>query len=651
MKWPQTIVVLLLLAGSGWRVLMAQALEPELLCHWHDSTLTPTSWLHSRYNEVWGVTLDGRAYAVVGSTMGIHFIDVTDAPQCVPLADAFVAGAAQGSNLVHRDFKHYQHYLYAVADEGSSTLQIIDMSALPAGTTVVYDEDEFVRTAHNLFIDTLTAKLYLCGGNSPTGGFSVRILSLADPSHPVMVASFPNSNFYLPYVHDLYVRNDTAFLNCGGSGLYVVDFTNPVEPVLLGIMNDYAGAGYNHSGWLSDDGHYYFLCDETHGSPLKVVDVSDLTDMHVVATMAAGSADSRIAHNALLRDDVLYVSYYYDGLQVWDVSDPLHPLHIAGYDTYPGPDGYSYKGAWGVFPLPDGKVLLSDMQSGLYVFEAVEKPDYSLSGPDSAHVCTGEDLVIVLEMGADWQLDQLEASVTGLSASGIAADTSSRQLVVHFDGQAMLPGSWALLIELWDGTHAAQWPVWVEVEAPPVAPTLLAPASGAGGVVSDPVDFAWAASSQAASYRLEVAFDTTGSASAWLWLGVTTDTALSVALSDWAMSGDTLWWRVWAENTCGLAASPFQWFVYGMPTGLGERSEPSGRVFPNPAAAHFSVYMPEGLEAVHLYDAAGVLVDRWQFDTAVRQWQTTVAHLPKGLYWLHLTDGLGRTHLTKLLVQ
>lgn|GEM_PF-4753522 len=50
-------------------------------------------------------------------------------------------------------------------------------------------------------------------------------------------------------------------------------------------MANYSVVGYNYSRWLSDDGEYYFLCDETHGSPVKVVDVSDLSDMHVIAPM------------------------------------------------------------------------------------------------------------------------------------------------------------------------------------------------------------------------------------------------------------------------------------------------------------------------------------------------------------------------------
>ena len=44
-------------------------------------------------------------------------------------------------------------------------------------------------------------------------------------------------------------------------------------------------------------------------------------------------------------------------------------MHVADYDTYTPNDHISYRGAWGVYPfLPSGNILVSDMQSGLFVF-------------------------------------------------------------------------------------------------------------------------------------------------------------------------------------------------------------------------------------------------------------------------------------------
>ena len=66
-------------------------------------------------------------------------------------------------------------------------------------------------------------------------------------------------------------------------------------------MTEYIEQGYNHSGWLSDDGQYYYLGDETT-IDIKIVDVSDLSNM-------SGCYDGRqllpyqIPHNVYPRTD------------------------------------------------------------------------------------------------------------------------------------------------------------------------------------------------------------------------------------------------------------------------------------------------------------------------------------------------------------
>ena len=71
-----------------------QAFEAELLGHWHNADISPTSWLDSRYNDVWGTVQNGHEFAIFGSTEGVHFIDVTDPTD--PNEVAFVQAAATG---------------------------------------------------------------------------------------------------------------------------------------------------------------------------------------------------------------------------------------------------------------------------------------------------------------------------------------------------------------------------------------------------------------------------------------------------------------------------------------------------------------------------------------------------------------------------
>ncbi|NRA51532.1 MAG: hypothetical protein HRU12_20600, partial [Phaeodactylibacter sp.] len=87
----------MLLSAAG---LMAQE-EANLLGTWKDPNLVGSSFYDNIYNEIWGLAVNGHEYAVIGSTAGTHFIDVTDPAQ--PFEAHFVAGAAQGPVVIHRD--------------------------------------------------------------------------------------------------------------------------------------------------------------------------------------------------------------------------------------------------------------------------------------------------------------------------------------------------------------------------------------------------------------------------------------------------------------------------------------------------------------------------------------------------------------------
>lgn len=356
----------ILLTTCGLAGFSQDAMNVDLLFHWNDTTIPSTSLHNNRYNDVWGYSKNGEEYAIIGSTDGVHIFDLNDPNEMLQVA--FVAGAAQGNNLVHRDYHEYRGYLYAVADEGPSTLQIIDISPLPNPVQVVYDTDVLFPRTHNIFIDTATAKLYACGGPL---GFAV--FSLADPTNPVQLVHPPNEvpwwDNTIGLVHDTYVRNDTAFLNAEGRGLYVVDFNDTGNPQLLGSLTEYPQSGYNHSGWLHHNRPIYALADETHGKDIKLLDVSDLSDIELLDTIGTGIHNLSIPHNLIFKEDVLYTSYYHDGFYMWDCSDPENAQVIGYYDTSEEVHSINYVGAWGVYPLlPSGRVLVSDMQNGLFVF-------------------------------------------------------------------------------------------------------------------------------------------------------------------------------------------------------------------------------------------------------------------------------------------
>jgi len=237
---------------------------------------------------------------------------------------------------------------------------------LPDSIPIVYDDSSLLVRSHNVFIDESSGLLYSCGNTSQSGADALRVISLQDPVNPILVYDY---NF-VDYVHDIYVRNDTAFMNAGNQGLKVADFSIPTMPIALGSMEFYADKGYNHSGWLSEDGNTYVMCDETVGSRFKVCDVSDLSDIKVTALDIPPTFENTVPHNVMLKDGIAYLSYYNDGLQIYDVRDINSPKRIAFYDTYLDEDtGINvFRGAWGIYALlPSGRLLVSDRKYGLFL--------------------------------------------------------------------------------------------------------------------------------------------------------------------------------------------------------------------------------------------------------------------------------------------
>lgn len=325
---------------------------------WFSDTPTTNPTL-TRYNDCWGFVVNGEEYAVIGSSIGSHIIHI-------PLNGAFrevayIAGDGPNTFAIHRDYAVYGDYLYAVCDQAPASLQIIDISGLPEQATVVRSTTEFFTTAHNITADACTGKLYVSGHSN---GAMVVLDASERPSDPVLLNNFN----LLDYVHDVYVRCDTAYLSAAFQGLFVFEFSDATQPQAIGTLETYPDQGYNHSGWLNESGDLFVFADETQGMQLKVCDVSDPSQIEVLSLLSSGGAPHTTPHNVVIEGDLVYVSYYFDGLQVFDVSDPLNPLRVGWYRTYQG-DLIDFRGAWGVHKgLPSGRILISDRQSGLFAF-------------------------------------------------------------------------------------------------------------------------------------------------------------------------------------------------------------------------------------------------------------------------------------------
>lgn len=338
------------------------------LDRWFEDTLVTNS-SKVRYSGCWGFEFEGKEYAAIGSTEGTHFFHFDSNDRLSPVG--FIEGRFNSSSVIHREIKTFGKYAYAVCDEGNSSLQIIDLSCLPDSVVKVADlQDERFGKIHNLFIDTSHALLYAClvtpfpGGN-PTGIVPMRVFSLSDPLDPQLLWQGPSD---IPEVHDCYVRDNKAILNCGMDGIRVYDFSNPSSPVYLSNLTFYQDQGYNHQGWLAPDGKTYVFADETNGKKIKKCELKEDHSLVVKSSFGTAVENGSVPHNIMCTNEFAFVAYYNEGLRVFDLRYPV-PKEIAHYDTYPVESVFKMNGAWGVYSeYKSGRLIISDRHYGLFLF-------------------------------------------------------------------------------------------------------------------------------------------------------------------------------------------------------------------------------------------------------------------------------------------
>ncbi len=340
----------------------------SLYSNWYDSSMAAEPIFGAKYNSCFGWTQNDREYAILGSSAGTFFLDVT-IPSTPVLRD-FVAG--RRDSCVWREYQTYGKYLYMVSDDsGPNSFQIADLSYLPDSVHIIHDGVTIFERSHTVFVDG--NKLY-CGSVSGSfGNKSMRVYSLADPTNPTLLRSLNDDYSAISSVHDMMVRNDTVYASCGYDGFYIFKFDTISNTFsMLASLTTYNFSGYNHSSAMTEDGKTLVFADEVPtGLPMKTYDVSDFGNLVFKSNFASHSGAT--PHNPYVVGNKVVIAYYEDGIQVYDISNPSVPTLAGFFDTHPqnGTSYNGYKGAWGSYTeLPSGTLLASDMQNGLFVLDA-----------------------------------------------------------------------------------------------------------------------------------------------------------------------------------------------------------------------------------------------------------------------------------------
>ena len=330
-------------------------------------------------NDIWGWTdpETGKEYALMGTTVGTSFVDVS-----VPQAPVFLGTLPTHTDeSVWRDIKVYKDHAFIVSEADDHGMQVFDLTQLRA----VSSPQKFTETAHygefgnahNIVIDEASGYAYAVGATDESyartcfGGLFM--IDIRTPAQPEFAGCFAGgvpagetAGEAYPtdvYVHDahcvVYDGPDKAYkgreicvtsdgqLNASSADFVAVaDVTDKAAPVQLSRAS-YPGdvtQQYAHQGWLTEDHAYFLFNDEADeqatgvGTTTLIWDLRDLDSPKLLGEFINPS--DAIGHNAYTKDGYLYQANYTSGLRVTDLADVAgaNLSEVAFFDTYPEDD-------------------------------------------------------------------------------------------------------------------------------------------------------------------------------------------------------------------------------------------------------------------------------------------------------------------------
>ncbi|MCH7583344.1 MAG: hypothetical protein IIC72_12025 [Acidobacteria bacterium] len=298
-------------------------------------------------NEGCGVSLprlnaDGNAAKGRGGRGGINIYDVTDPTKPHALKQNFLPKANGIHNTYIWEDGDGNAYLLAVDDVALADVIVVDITN-PASPK------EIARTGQEDWPSDIAAEIE---------GPSV-------------------------FLHDVWVQDGIAYLSYWDAGLVLLDVSDPSDPQFISQTNYWPEEeGDTHVAVPARGGNLVITGDEDFSPDpwgfMRVFDSQDEFAPVQVGTYDTGnlatppSEGDFSMHNVIVRGNTAYVSWYSDGIQLVDISQPSSPRGIGSFIPEAADDPFgilpSAPEMWGVY-VQGNLILGSDMNSGLHVLK------------------------------------------------------------------------------------------------------------------------------------------------------------------------------------------------------------------------------------------------------------------------------------------
>jgi hypothetical protein len=212
-----------------------------------------------------------------------------------------------------------------------------------------------------------------------------------------MYVASKNNNFGGPSDID---PDDATSFNTGTTAIYDVTNVGAAPPTRMKL---WATGARSHTGMVSEDGNLLVVAQERPNGNVALYDISMIDQPNdpdtpvLLSTLNRTNVgiDAYSPHHPHLHGDMLVLSWYNAGVQIFNIADPTNPIRTGSFDTFTG-TSEDYDGNWGNFVQLNAEgilqnVFLSDRTKGLII---VDVSDAASTGDfNDDNVVDGKDLL------------------------------------------------------------------------------------------------------------------------------------------------------------------------------------------------------------------------------------------------------------------